>query len=65
MKCFWEHFILGCTCIVVCLGVGFVFTQTDSLQDIPTAEHDLHYTPFQHSDQCMQISAHCVCPTDS
>lgn len=51
MTCFWElSFIPGCICVVVWLGLGFVFTQTHSLEDISTAEHGLHYTSFQQSD---------------
>lgn len=59
MSCFWEvSFIPGW--IVLCLVLIFFFTWTHSLQDVSTAEHDLHYTPFQQSDQCMQTSAHAV-----
>lgn len=42
-----------------CFVLVFFITQAP-LQDVSTAEHDLHYAPFQQSDQCMQISAHAV-----
>lgn len=60
MRCFWElSFIPGWICVAFWFCSVFFITQTP-LQDVPTAEHDLHYAPFQQSDQCMQISAHAV-----